>query len=166
MKGAPIALEQKEQRPVYFDQGGRYTSRLQIRRIPSRVVQEGASLLIEEIPVKDGLREHPLPQPNNPSKQDEISEWIALRDHPIDSEALSIAGKASSSFEDSEKKCSFKTSFPDEIADSSSPGLYIFISFSVPLESWIDLSLELDKAGGSFVLNGIPNHSFSEFALK
>ena len=41
--------------------------------------------------------------------------------------------------------------------------LYILISFSVPEESWLALSREVDGYNPVFVLRGIPNNSFGEF---
>jgi conjugal transfer pilus assembly protein TraW len=53
VKGRPIALENEEKRPIYFDQFGYYTTRFDIHNVPARVKQEGTSLLIEEIPVDE-----------------------------------------------------------------------------------------------------------------
>lgn len=44
--------------------------------------------------------------------------------------------------------------------------LYVFISFSVPDETWIMLSNELEKTDGIFVLRGLPENSFRELAVK
>lgn len=44
--------------------------------------------------------------------------------------------------------------------------LYLFMSFSVPVSSWQDHSVELEKRGGSFVLRGLPENSFEAFAEK
>jgi conjugal transfer pilus assembly protein TraW len=52
IKGSPIALEKQENRPVYYDQFGYYTTRFDIRNAPARVFQKGTLLLIEEIPVE------------------------------------------------------------------------------------------------------------------
>lgn len=46
------------------------------------------------------------------------------------------------------------------------PKLQIFISFSVPDNIWCSLSHDLAKLGGSFVLVGLPNNSFSELSEK
>ena len=54
------------------------------------------------------------------------------------------------------KKC-FNGPMPEEVT----PAVYVFISFSLPLESWVSLSSELEKVGGVFVLQGIPDNSFS-----
>ena len=53
VKGGPIELEAQEKRVVYFDQGGTYTTRFHIQKIPARVTQQGFRFLIEEIPLKE-----------------------------------------------------------------------------------------------------------------
>ena len=50
VKGSPIDLESREERPVYFDQFGAYTARFQIQNIPAKVTQQGRVLLVEELP--------------------------------------------------------------------------------------------------------------------
>lgn len=49
--------------------------------------------------------------------------------------------------------------------DSDAP-VYVMISFSVPEETWISLSSEMEKIGAVFVLRGLPNNSFKELSLK
>ena len=44
--------------------------------------------------------------------------------------------------------------------------LRVFASFSMPEETWIQLSKDLEKIGGIFVLKGLPNGSFQEFLQK
>ncbi len=44
--------------------------------------------------------------------------------------------------------------------------LLVFMSSSVPLETWKDFSRQMEKTGGVFVLGGIPGGSFEVFALK
>lgn len=44
--------------------------------------------------------------------------------------------------------------------------LMVFISFSVPIESWKEWSHALEKFGGIFVLKGIPDNSFQMFLKK
>ena len=50
-------------------------------------------------------------------------------------------------------------------SDSDTP-LKVYISFSVPEATWIEFSKPLEKLGGSFVLKGLPNNSFREFASR
>ena len=49
VRGRPTELEEQEQRPVYFDQGGHYTTRFKIENIPAKVTQEGHFLHVEEM---------------------------------------------------------------------------------------------------------------------
>lgn len=170
IKGSPIALEQKERRPVYFDQRGWLTSYFQIQHVPAKVSQDGTFLLIEEIPAKEGWVE-PVQKPainNSPSLQSEINEFIAMALQNAAASAKEGNEKVSTPEEEgaAERKCSTKTSVPHESSIANMTSLFIFISFSVPIESWKDLSCEMEKADGVFVLNGIPNSSFSEFADK
>lgn len=50
MKGSPINLEEKEQRNVYFDQGGFLCRTFNVEKIPCRITQKGNKLFVEEIP--------------------------------------------------------------------------------------------------------------------
>lgn len=43
---------------------------------------------------------------------------------------------------------------------------FVFISFSVPESIWLTLSPDLKRHGGIFVVRGLPNNSFSEFAKR
>lgn len=64
--------------------------------------------------------------------------------------------------ENQEKKCTMNVS----PLSSPSPQLFVFISFSVPLETWKDHSYFLKKLGGTFVLRGLPNNSFETLSQK
>ena len=44
--------------------------------------------------------------------------------------------------------------------------LVVFMSSSVPVDTWKDLAREMAKTGGVFVLKGIPGGSFEAFVLK
>ena len=50
VKGKPLALEERLERLVYFDQRGWLTDKLKIKSIPCCVVQMGNLLKVEEIP--------------------------------------------------------------------------------------------------------------------
>ena len=52
VNGSPLELENQENRPIFFDQGGVICHQFDIANVPCRVLQEGKRLLIEEIPVK------------------------------------------------------------------------------------------------------------------
>lgn len=49
IKGQPLKLEERHNRPFYFDQLGLLTGRLEIKQVPARVFQEGTRLKIEEL---------------------------------------------------------------------------------------------------------------------
>lgn len=49
--GNPIEIENKEERPVYFDQTGYFIQKLGIKAIPARAFQDGMLVKIEEIPI-------------------------------------------------------------------------------------------------------------------
>jgi conjugal transfer pilus assembly protein TraW len=53
VKGRPLNLEERERRPVFFDQFGIITQKLNIRHIPAKVSQEGQLLKIEEFPIEE-----------------------------------------------------------------------------------------------------------------
>jgi type-F conjugative transfer system pilin assembly protein TrbC len=55
--------------------------------------------------------------------------------------------------------CSTANSFQDA-------KILIFMSFSVSDHSWISLSQELEKVGGTFVLRGLPSQSFQALANR
>jgi conjugal transfer pilus assembly protein TraW len=49
VKGKPFEVEEREKRPVYFDQRGAHAARFQIENIPAKVVQRGKYLLVQEL---------------------------------------------------------------------------------------------------------------------
>ena len=53
VKGKPTEVEEKEKRPIYFDQGGAYTTRFEIENIPAKVVQRGKYLLVQELVLQE-----------------------------------------------------------------------------------------------------------------
>ena len=60
VKGAPLALSEELNAPVYFDQGGLLTKQLGIKHVPALVCQEAQHLRIEEIPLKGNEKEESL----------------------------------------------------------------------------------------------------------
>lgn len=52
VKGKPLALEERLNRPIYFDQAGKLTQTFGITQVPCRVTQQGLKLLVEEIVIK------------------------------------------------------------------------------------------------------------------
>lgn len=53
VRGSPLDLEEKESRPIFFDQGGVLCQKFQIKSIPARVSQEDLFLKVEMIPKGD-----------------------------------------------------------------------------------------------------------------
>jgi conjugal transfer pilus assembly protein TraW len=53
VKGRPLDLEEKEQRPVYFDQFGYLTKKFKINRVPAKVSWVEDKLKIEELPISE-----------------------------------------------------------------------------------------------------------------
>lgn len=53
VRGSPLDLEEKENRPVFFDQGGVLCQKFQIKSVPARVSQEDLFLKVEMIPKGD-----------------------------------------------------------------------------------------------------------------
>lgn len=43
---------------------------------------------------------------------------------------------------------------------------YIFMTFDLPDQLWIEYSKSLEKIGGAFAIRGLPNNSFLSFARK
>jgi conjugal transfer pilus assembly protein TraW len=58
VKGRPMELEKKLNRPVYFDQFAFLCKKMGIRKTPCRVTQEGLRLLIEEVPIDQEGKEY------------------------------------------------------------------------------------------------------------
>ena len=46
------------------------------------------------------------------------------------------------------------------------PKIFVFMSFSIPDETWLKLSSEIEKYSGVFVIKGLPNNNFQEFAKR
>ena len=55
VRGNPLALEEKEKRPIFFDQRGISISKLHLHHIPARVTQDGLVLKVEEIPLLEEI---------------------------------------------------------------------------------------------------------------
>jgi len=53
VKGNPLDLEQKEKRPIFFDQQRTLVQKLSLTCIPVKVSQEGKFLRIEECPIRE-----------------------------------------------------------------------------------------------------------------
>lgn len=57
-------------------------------------------------------------------------------------------------------QCDFVAAPPQE------ESLLVCISFSVPKESWVSLSNEVEKTGGAFIVRGLPDNSFQQLAYR
>ena len=55
---------------------------------------------------------------------------------------------------------------PEVLETLEDRNLLVFISFSVPLETWKDFSAQMEKTGGVFIVRGVPKESFELFAFK
>ena len=53
-----------------------------------------------------------------------------------------------------------------DVAEEKDTDLFIFMSFSVPENTWKELSNEVKKAEAVFILRGLPGNSFNEFFSK
>ncbi len=101
-----------------------------------------------------------------PSISEEVKQFSEKAGKQLDEDALiflkDLYDQASS---DAPAKC--KKCLPSlTSAQLPTYELMVFMSFSVPLESWKDWSQSLEKVGGIFVLRGLPDNSFRIFAQK
>jgi conjugal transfer pilus assembly protein TrbC len=55
---------------------------------------------------------------------------------------------------------------PACFSEQPSTGLKVFMSFGVPLETWKDLSAQLEMTDGIFLVKGIPGDSFERLAER
>ena len=65
-----------------------------------------------------------------------------------------------------DKKCPRGGCLTNATIEDEDPSLMVFISFSVPEASWKEHSQVLERLNGAFILRGLPDNSFSEFARK
>lgn len=79
---------------------------------------------------------------------------------PIPALADSINGKCSPG------TCSNAASLLDQYATLPRPTIALYVSFSLPLESWKAFSPDLESLGGAFVVQGLPKGSIYEFQKK
>ncbi|NNM43648.1 MAG: type-F conjugative transfer system pilin assembly protein TrbC [Chlamydiae bacterium] len=90
----------------------------------------------------------------------------------IVSQAEQISTEEASEFLDelAKNKCSFASSWDEEIHANVSEqtnkradqnwNISLFMSFSIPIETWKEYSASLEKTGGIFILRGLPKNSF------
>jgi type-F conjugative transfer system pilin assembly protein TrbC len=90
----------------------------------------------------------------------------SLDDEDIKSHLKILQEKYSNNIDTlSEKKCLSCTRDFTHVSENLSPVL-VFASFSMPDGLWVSLSQEVEKIGGTFILQGIPDNSFKELANK
>lgn len=80
----------------------------------------------------------------------------------FDNDAISFLKELYNQSSLGKPKCS-KCLSPPENFNQDAEHLRVFMSFSVPIESWKDLSSQLEQMGGSFVLRGLPENSVKSF---
>jgi len=74
-----------------------------------------------------------------------------------------VQGIISKSRKELKKKCRFFDSVLLEDADHS---LLVAMTFDLPDSVWVELSPQIEKLGGAFILRGLPENSFSILANK
>lgn len=87
-----------------------------------------------------------------------VSEWLR---EGLSQEIMKKTNKSQSISTLPNGKCSTGAKRAEE-----EPTLKVFISFSVPDETWLQLSQDIADMDGVFVLQGLPNNSFREFANR
>jgi conjugal transfer pilus assembly protein TrbC len=110
----------------------------------------------------DQLRERLKEDLQRQSQQQEQEEIEQIKEIIISQLGLKQPSNyeiASSNFQEQCFKCSSEQLFQD-------PQVLVFMSFSIPDDTWIGLSPELEKVGGTFVLRGLPDQSFQALASR
>lgn len=59
-----------------------------------------------------------------------------------------------------------KCAVSKNLREDPQTSLYVFVSFSMPDETWLMLSKEIEKTDGVLVLRGLPKNSFEHLAVK
>lgn len=98
----------------------------------------------------------------------EIEDFMSTLPQASIEEAKAFLAAPTYDFSDQQKKCSVVTAQSPGAIPSvpTSNKLFLFVSFSLPTESWKEYSVFLEKVGGSFVLRGLPENSFSSLSKK
>ncbi len=83
-------------------------------------------------------------------------------------QALSEIVSSSAALSSSTTKPLEKTGkcYVNELSNEDGPSFYVFITLGMPDETLIALSQNLAKAQGIFVLQGLPENSFKQFASR
>lgn len=94
---------------------------------------------------------------------------ISLQDSPpISQEDLEFIQSLENPQEVGQQKCSYGSAspIPSSTSDFKKGKFLLFTSLSMPLESWRAHSFFLQKIGGCFVLQGLPDNSFPSLSKK
>ncbi|MBB63446.1 MAG: hypothetical protein CMO81_00090 [Waddliaceae bacterium] len=91
-------------------------------------------------------------------------EWIDSVANRVDEDAVNWANNLLNSQLRNKSPCGNCIS-PSSYEGESNKTL-ILMSFSIPEDIWLSLSLEAEKKGASFVIKGLPENSFSELAYR
>lgn len=99
----------------------------------------------------------------SPPIPEEIKEFAGQAEKQIDGDAAAfLLGLVNTP----KKECSKCLPNAQSVSSSNSPSLKVFMSFSVPMETWKDFSKQLEQMNGVFVLRGIPGNSFKTLSQK
>ena len=102
------------------------------------------------------------------------SDWLDMAAKRADQEAIAwvkqqlhedsklVRGTEKETVTDMRKKCLTTVS----TSNNADVPVYVMISFSIPEETWVSLSAEMEKIGAVFVLRGLPNNSFKELSKR
>lgn len=111
-----------------------------------------------------------------PCFSETAQEWIEKASQKIDLETLEWVKQQLQSDVDfiklkSEQKSSrlpeTKKCLTGSISEASGDiPIYVMMSFSIPDQTWVSLSNEMQKVGAVFVLQGLPKNSFKDLSRK
>jgi conjugal transfer pilus assembly protein TrbC len=98
----------------------------------------------------------------------DIEAWSKRLDPKAVEWAKRIEAESKSHFQKSlrENKCKGCASSNVVLDTPEDTSFFVAMSFSLPKESWLTLSKEMEGEKAVFILRGIPNNSFKEFAKK
>lgn len=98
----------------------------------------------------------------------EVEDFISTLPQASTEEARAFLETPTHDASEQPKKCSvMSSSLPGALPSAQHNGkLLLFVSFSLPMESWKEYSPFLEKVGGSFILRGLPGNSFSVLSKK
>lgn len=99
------------------------------------------------------------------SVSQEVREVVESAERQIDHEAVEFfKDLRREEKQEGSNKC--KKCRQIELSSDQENNLLVFMSFSIPFESWLEWDRLVQKKGGVFVLRGIPENSFQMFYKK